>query len=259
MESLKLARSMRGSIGMLAMEWLMAPSTNEKAVAAGMSDDSNAAYAVGRLGVLGDCPPDNVVAAAFFWEPDHMRDMVKRGRAVTAPADGAAVYAQICQDWGEERLEGFDGVARLGELAERVVTAASPLGAPTFVGWRDQPLPASGASRTFQLCQTLRELRFGRHCVAVQALGMGPLEAILSGPTGEWNAKFFGWKPPYPDVSGLGDARGEIESMTDRLHAPDFDVLTSDERQELRDLAKAARGHAAARGDAVNPADLANS
>jgi len=60
-------------------------------------------------------------------------------------------------------------------------------------------------------------------------------------------------------VSGLGDARGEIESMTDRLHAPDFDVLTSDERQELRDLAKAARGHAAARGDAVNPADLANS
>ena len=60
---------MRGSIGMLAMEWLMAPSTNEQAVAAGMSDDSNAAYAVGRLGVLGDCPPDNVVAAAFFWEP----------------------------------------------------------------------------------------------------------------------------------------------------------------------------------------------
>ena len=45
----------------------------------------------------------------------------------------------------------------------------------------------AGPSRTFQLAQTMRELRFGRHCVAVQAAGMGPLEAILSGPAGEWN------------------------------------------------------------------------
>ena len=38
---------MRGSIGMLAMHWLMAPSTNEAAVAAGMPDGM-AGYAVGR-------------------------------------------------------------------------------------------------------------------------------------------------------------------------------------------------------------------
>jgi len=102
-----------------------------------------------------------------------------------------------------------------------------------------------------QLAQVMRELRFGRHCVAVQASGMGPLEAILSGPAGEWNADFFGWAKPYPDVSDLADARNEIEAATDRLHAPDLEVLTADERQELRDLAKAARAHAsaAAKGD----------
>jgi hypothetical protein len=94
----------------------------------------------------------------------------------------------------------------------------------------------------------MRELRFGRHAVAVQAAGMGPLEAILSGPAGEWNAEFFGWPKPYPDVSALGDPREEIEAMTDRLHAPDFEVLTDDERAELRALAKAARGHASATG-----------
>jgi len=90
----------------------------------------------------------------------------------------------------------------------------------------------------------MRELRFSRHVVAVQASGMSPLEAILSGPAGEWNAEFFGWERPYPDVTTLSDTRAEIEDATDRLHAPDFDVLTPDERAELRALAKAARTHA---------------
>ena len=246
METTAIARSMRGSIGMLAMEWLMADSTRAKAAERGMTEGMGA-YAVGRLGVLGDCPVDNVVAAAFFWEPDLMRSMVAEGRAVTAPAEGAKIYAQICREWGLDHLAGFDGTERLGELCAVVVAAASPLGAPTFVGWREMPLPAPGPDRTFQLCQMMRELRFGRHCVAVQAAGMTPLEAILSGPTGEWNAEMFGWSRPYPDVSGLAEARDEVEAMTDRLHAPDFEVLTPAERAELRVLAKAARAHAAER------------
>jgi hypothetical protein len=237
---------MRGSIGMLAMEWLMADSTREAAAARGMAPGL-ASYAVGRLGVLGDCPVDNVVGAAFFWQPDFLRAHVEEGRATTAPADGAAIYAEICQRWGDERLAGFGGSDRLGELCERVVASASPNGAPLFVGWRDQPLPDRGPGRTFQLCQTMRELRFARHTVAVQAAGMSPLEAILAGPAGEWNAEFFGWPRPYPEVAHLTDQRDEIESHTDRLHAPDFDVLTDDERAELRVLAKAARAHATRR------------
>ncbi len=243
MDTISVARSMRGSIGMLAMEWLMADSTNTKAAAAGMPAGT-AAYAIGRLGVLGDCPVDNVVAAAFFWEPDVMRSMVTDGRAAMAPDDGAAIYARICREWGEDTLAGMDGVERLGELCEAVVSQASPAGAACFVGWRDQPLPDAGPGRTFQLCQTMRELRFGRHTVAVQASGMGPLEAILSGPAGEWNAEFFGWPKPYPDTAELADQRNEIEALTDQLHARDFEVLSADERQELRDLAKAARSHA---------------
>ena len=243
MDAVTVARSMRGSIGMLAMAWLMADTTIEKATADGMPAGTGA-YAIGRMGVLGDCPPDNVVAAAYFWNPDTMRQAVHDGRAVMAPADGAAIYARICQEWGDDHLAGFDGVLRLGELCEKVVAHASPLGAPTFVGWRDMPLPEPGPGRTFQLCQTMRELRFGRHAVAVQASGMTPLEAILSGPAGEWNAEFFGWPKPYPDVGGLSDEREAIESLTDRLHAPDFETLSDDERSELRELAKAARGHA---------------
>ncbi len=243
MDSVTVARSMRGSIGMLAMEWLMADTTLQKAHERGMAE-GRGAYATGRLGVLGQCPPDNVVAAAYFWEPGLMRSMVSDGRAVCSPIEGARIYAGICQEYGEQRLGGMDGVERLGELLEQVVTSANPAGAPTFVGWRDQELPAeSGAARTFQLAQTMRELRFGRHCIAVQAAGMGPLEAILSGPAGEWNAEFFGWSKPYPDVGDLSEQRDAIEAHTDQLHGPDFDVLTDDERAELRELAKAARGY----------------
>ena len=249
MDSITVARSMRGSLGMLAMNWLLAPTTQKKAEEAGMGEGLRA-YAVGRLGVLGNCPVDNVVGAAFFWEPQHMKSMVEEGRATFDPIEGGKVWARICQEYGSQALAEFEGNNRLGELLERVVTNAAPQGVPTFVGWRDQALPEeAGPAKTFQLAQCMRELRFGRHAVAVQALGMGPLEAILSGPAGEWNAEFFGWPKPYPDVSDLGDARNEIESMTDRLHAPDFECLSDGEREEVRDLSKAARVHATERAE----------
>ena len=104
--------------------------------------------------------------------------------------------------------------------------------------------PEPGPARTFQLAQVMRELRFGRHTVAVRSTGMAPLESILSGPAGEWNAELFGWPRPYPDVSHLADQREAVEAATDQLHAADLDILTDDERGELRALAKAARAHA---------------
>lgn len=227
---------------MLAMAWLMDDNTRAQAAERGMGEGMGA-YAIGRLGVLGDCPVDNVVAAAYFWNPETMRDMVSEGRATMAPAQGAQIYNEICQAYGAENLAGMEGVERLGELAERVVDAADPHGAPTFVGWRDMPRPAAGPAHTFLLCQTMRELRFGRHAVAVQAAGMKPLEAILAGPAGEWNAEFFGWPKPYPEVADLAEAREAIEATTDAIHGRDFEVLNDDERAELRVLAKAARAH----------------
>lgn len=256
MDSLPLARSMRGSIGMLAMHWLMAPATNEKAAAAGMPEGVPG-YAVGRLGVLGDCPVDNVVGAAFFWEPSYMAEQVRAGRAAMSPREGAGIFARLCQEWGQDHLDGFEGTERLGELAERVVEGASPLGAPMFVGWRDQDLPAEpGPARTMQLCQTLRELGFSRFCSALLASGMSPLDAIMSGPTGAWNAKFFGWPEPYPDGAPNADARNEIEAAANQLHAVDFEVLTDDERVEFKALAKAARDHAGSKMSADSGAAL---
>ncbi|MDW3218298.1 MAG: hypothetical protein R8F63_06765 [Acidimicrobiales bacterium] len=241
MDALALARSFRGSLGMLAMDWLMAPSTIAAGVERGMPDGL-ASYAVGRWGALGDCPVDTVVGAAFFWEPDLVRTLVAEGRSVIAPIEGARIWSDICAQWGEDHLADFDGAARLGELLDRVVTDADPFNAPLFVGWRDLVTAPPGPGRTFQLAQAMRELRFSRHCVAVQAAGITPLEAILAGPAA-FSATMFGHPEPYPDVGHLGDVREEIEAHTDQLHARDLAFLSDDERAELRALAKAARAH----------------
>lgn len=243
MDAPTLARSFRGSIGMLAMDWLMAPTTIAAGVERGMPDGL-ASYAVGRWGALGDCPVDNVVGAAFFWDPATVRALVDEGRRVIAPIEGARIWSDICAAWGDDHLGGFAGVDRLGELLEPVVEAADPANAPLFVGWRDLVTAPAGPGRTFQLAQAMRELRFSRHCVAVQAAGITPLEAILAGPAA-FSATMFGHPEPFPDVRHLGDVRDDIEAHTDALHARDLEVLTDAERAELRDLAKGARAHAA--------------
>jgi hypothetical protein len=66
--------------------------------------------------------------------------------------------------------------------------------------------------------QMLREWRGGLHLVATTAVGLSPLEAILTNE-GEGQAKFFGWSAPFPDVTAIKPKHDEAEAMTDRLCA----------------------------------------
>ena len=157
------------------------------------------------LRVLGNCPVDNVVAAASFGTPTTCGQWLKKVVAFD-PIEGGKVYTKICQEYGTQALADFEGNERTGELLERIVNHAAPHGAPTFVGWRDQELPDDiGPARTFQPGARMRgKLLSWPTRSGCPVPGHGPLEAILSGPAGEWNAEFFaGWPKPYPDVSNL--------------------------------------------------------
>jgi hypothetical protein len=66
--------------------------------------------------------------------------------------------------------------------------------------------------------QILREWRGGLHLVATTAVGLSPLEAILTNE-GEGQAKFFGWSEPFPDCQGIKDKHQQAEDITDRLSA----------------------------------------
>ena len=71
---------------MLAMAWLLHESTTRRGAELGLTAEGMGGYAVGRLGVLGDCPIDNVVGAAYFWEPATMTAMVEAAfRKYTLP------------------------------------------------------------------------------------------------------------------------------------------------------------------------------
>ena len=68
----------------------------------------------------------------------------------------------------------------------------------------------------------------------------------------EWaHATIEAYQPLFEELNAsLGkSSRNEIESMTDRLHAPDFECLSDGEREEVRDLSKAARVHATERAE----------
>jgi hypothetical protein len=200
-------------------------------------------YMRGRCGVLGEVDADVVAAAVGFFPEEVVRQVWEAGRDVPAE-ETARRYATVCQEFGRRKLSGVPApdAARLAELLEAVVAGASVIGAPLFAGWRSMPLPGDTPARIAQLAHVLRELRGGLHLVAVLSYGMTPLEAILTGaslliPSGEGNARYFGWPEPYaePDEA-LRERRTAVEERTDALVAPVFEVLSEDEGAEFVEL-----------------------
>jgi hypothetical protein len=175
-------------------------------------------YFAGRGGMLGDVSHD-VVTSAFGWfEPDAVKAMYGEGAAVAGSSQAAARMAEAHSKWGRkyfaevERLE--DHVAVTEEMVDGIEGAAIPL----FVGWRNAARCETAAGRAAQLMQMLREWRGGLHLVSTTAVGLTPLEAILTNE-GEGQAKFFGWAEPFPDISSIKAKHDEAEAMTDRLCA----------------------------------------
>ncbi len=195
-------------------------------------------YFVGRCGVLGPVEADIVAAVCGFYPLEFVRKAWEEGREVDLTL-AVEVYVQACRDWGRTRLGGFAEAPRLAELAEHVVYASSPIGAPLFAGWRTIPLAEDPPARLAQLLTTLRELRGAMHLAAVLAAGLTPREAVIAGPGGQSNASFFGWTdteiaPNRADF--VESARAEAERRTDRLLAPSWLTLGLGERAEFATL-----------------------
>ena len=207
-------------------------------------------YFAGRCGVLGDVDPGVVAASVFFYNPETVRYAVEqRQGSGLEPAVGAERYRQACFAWGRARLEGFADAGRLADLLEPLVDGADETAAPIFAGWRalDRPEVGDDLARVALAAHLLREHRMAMHTVAVRALQMHPRDAILAGEGGEANAAFFGWPPPYPDVTDQAEARTAVEDLTTALAAPTFAPVPEGQRPELVTLLDAASAVAAQR------------
>ena len=191
-------------------------------------------YVAGRGGALGDVRPDTVAAALGFISADAVRDGWDTACRLTTPTQVAEQHVAECCRWGREKLDGFAGVHRLVELAERVVVAADAAGLPLFGAWRCMPIPEDGpGARAAVLAKLLLEYRTGAHLVAIRAGGLSPLEALIASAEGEAAAVAYGWQPPFPPVGPLLRKRIRADVITDRIVGAAFQVLAIAERIEL--------------------------
>jgi hypothetical protein len=175
-------------------------------------------YFAGRGAMLGDVN-DKVVHSAFGWfEPGAVKAMYDEGIAVAGAAAVAARMTEAHALWGRKHLANVEGLDDFVAVAEELVDGLEGSGMPLFVGWRAAPRADDAAGRTAQLLQILREWRGGAHLVATTAVGLSPLEAILTNE-GAGQAKFFGWAEPFPDVEAITHKHAEAEEMTDQLMA----------------------------------------
>jgi hypothetical protein len=175
-------------------------------------------YFAGRGGMLGDVGADVVTSALGWFAPGAVHSMYSDGISVAGPSGAAARMAEAHGKWGEKHYGGVEGVEKIVAVTEVMVDGLEGSALPLFVGWRDAARADSAPGRAAQLMQILREWRGGTHLVATTAVGLSPLEAILTNE-GPGQAKFFGWPEPFPDVASIEQRHAEAEEITDRLCA----------------------------------------
>ncbi|HEY3845262.1 MAG TPA: hypothetical protein VGL48_18625 [Acidimicrobiales bacterium] len=175
-------------------------------------------YFAGRGGMLGDVAAD-VVHSSFGWfEPAAVRAMYEEGIAVAGTTGAAQRMAEAHALWGRKHLADVKGLDGIVHVTETLVDGLEGSALPLFVGWRAATRAQDAPGRAAQLMQILREWRGGVHLVATTAVGLTPLEAILTNE-GEGQAKFFGWSEPFPGCDDIRHKHQEAEDMTDRLNA----------------------------------------
>jgi hypothetical protein len=188
-----------------------------------------------RAGALGEVRPETVAAAIGFIAPDAVIDGWEATAKTSRPMEVATWHLHEMCAWGEEKLGEFPRLARLIELAARVIAGVDVAGLPLFAAWRTMPVPADsgpGAQAAVAL-HLLQEHRLGLQVVAVRASGLTQLQAIIAGPEGETGAVAFGWQPPYPPAGPIVRRLMWAESVADSLAGQAYGKLDRAERVEF--------------------------
>jgi hypothetical protein len=94
--------------------------------------------------------------------------------------------------------------------------------------------------------QVFREMRCAAHIAAVTAVGLTPVQAILSSTnapprTGPEYAERMGFTGPFPDPALFRERRLEAEVLTTAILEPYFSVLEPDELAEFAEVFESTR------------------
>ena len=218
------------------------------------------AYFAGRAAPLGRDVPAEVIHAIFynFADGEVARHIPKVWDLVNPEAANEA-RLQGCVAFLRRRfgvLTDGPGVARAADLLVKAGTSAASEGRALYAAVRTLPVPTEPVARLWHGANLLREHRGDGHNAALLTMGIGGTEChvlhALSVPT---PAEEFGrvWHLPKPQLEEVIEgmrARGlvgddgwltdagqqtkeRVESLTDELAAPAYDILEPTELDQL--------------------------
>ena len=243
----------------VAVVTYMANEPTEAVMALGLGNVWDA-YFAGRAAPLGRDVPAEVVHALFynFADGEVARHIPGVWDTVTPEAANAArvrgSVAALRRILG--KLADTPGVVRAGDLAIKAGTSARTEGRALYAAVRTLPVPTEPVARLWHGANLLREHRGDGHVAALVAAGIGGTEAhVLHALSEGMPAEQFGRVSHLPHAQlaavvdgmrtrGLVGADGwltaagrrtkeRIETLTDELAAPAYDILEPDELDQL--------------------------
>jgi hypothetical protein len=254
-----VARRLFRLVEPVAVVTYMATEPTEAVMALGLRNVWDA-YFAGRAAPLGRDVPAAVVHALFYSFADgevalhipRVWDTVTPEAATAARERGSvAALRRILGD-----LADTPGVARAADLVVRAGISARTEGRPLYAAVRTLPLPMEPLARLWHGANLLREHRGDGHVAALLTAGIGGTEAhVLHALSEGMPAETFGRVSHLPRAQleavvdgmrarGLVGADGwltaagqqtkeRVETLTDELAAPAYDVLEPDELDQL--------------------------
>ena len=254
-----LARRLFQLVEPVALVTYMADEPTEAVMALGLPTVWDA-YFAGRAAPLGCDVPAAVVHALFynFVDGEVARHIPRVWELVTPEAVIAAreqgSVATLRRILGD--LADTPGVARAADLLTKAGTSAPMEGRALYAAVRTLPLPTEPLARLWHGANLLREHRGDGHVAALLTMGIGGTEAhVLHALSEGMPAEKFGRVCHLPHAQlaavvngmrarGLIDADGwlttvgrqtkeRVETLTDELAAPAYDILEPDELDQL--------------------------
>ncbi|WP_255657372.1 MarR family winged helix-turn-helix transcriptional regulator [Actinoplanes sp. L3-i22] len=231
---------------------------NEAFLAVGMRNYWDG-YFAGRAAPLGLAPAEVVHAVFYNFADGEVARHIPWVWGKITPQEALTVRQQgssaALRQWMGPLVDSLD-LTRITDLATRAGVSAPTVGRPLYAGLRALALPEEPVARLWHAATLLREHRGDGHNAALVAHGIGGTEAhVLLALSMGMRAEEFGrvHHLPRPRLAAVVDglrARGlvtaeggftdagrrlreRIETVTDELAAPAYDVLSPDELDEL--------------------------
>ncbi|TDU89744.1 hypothetical protein EV138_3320 [Kribbella voronezhensis] len=231
---------------------------NEAFLAVGMRNYWDG-YFAGRAAPLGLAPAEVVHAVFYNFADGEVARHIPWVWGKITPAEAIAVRergsaAAVRQRIGE--LADSPGLARIADLATRAAVSAPMEGRVLYAGLRTLDIPEDPVAKIWHAATLLREHRGDGHNAVLVAHGIGGTEShVLMALVLGMEAEKFGRIHHLPKaqlaavIDGLRDRglvnadggftdagrelRERIETLTDELAAPAYDVLSAAELDEL--------------------------